>query len=66
MIKVKPDFIEKWNIGRFSGYVGVYCKCGKFLYVKNVPEKARQHIIVECPCGFEIETIYTGEQTNGN
>lgn len=55
---MKPDIIKEAMGRNIDGYVGVYCKCGKVLYVKNIPEKARKWITIECPCGFEIETIY--------
>lgn len=56
---MKPDIIKQWDIRRIEGYVGVICRCGNTLHVKNVPERAREFIKIECPCGCEIETIYT-------
>ena len=59
---MKPDIIKKpYEIQAIKGYVGVICECGNVLHVKNVPERAREWIKIECPCGFEIQTIYTRE-----
>ena len=60
---MKPDIIieTKGYARKIDGYAAACCKCGKVLYVKNIPEKARQWIKIKCPCGFEIETIYTRE-----
>lgn len=57
---MKPDIIKKpYEIQAIDGYVGVICQCGNVLHVKNVPERARELIKIECPCGFEITTMYT-------
>ena len=57
---MKPDIIKKpYEIQAIKGYVGVFCRCGNVLQVKNVPEKAGEFIYIDCPCGFEIGTIYT-------
>lgn len=59
---MKPDIIKKpYEIQAIEGYVGVFCECGNVLHVKNVPERAGEEITIECPCGFEIRTIYTRE-----
>ena len=61
---MKPDII-KWCDPRWiDGYVGVFCRCGRTLYVKNIPEKARQGVDIECPCGPVIHTIYTSYSHN--
>ena len=57
---MKPDIIKKpYEIQAIEGYVGVFCECGNILHVKNDPKKAGEFITIECPCGFEITTIYT-------
>lgn len=58
---MKPDIVKetKGYSKSIDGYIGVYCKCGKTLYVKNYPSKARQGINIKCPCGIAIFTIYT-------
>ena len=57
---MKPDIIKNpYEIQAIDGYVGVFCKCGNVLHVKNIPERAGEFIKIECPCGFQIETIYT-------
>ena len=56
---MKPDIIKQWDIRQIEGYVGVICRCGNTLYIKNIPERAGELIRVECPCGSEIQTIYT-------
>lgn len=57
---MKPDIIKKpYETQSIKGYVGVFCKCGNVLHVKNIPERAGKFIKIECPCGFAIETIYT-------
>lgn len=57
---MKPDIINKpYELQSVEGYVGVFCKCGNVLHVKNVPERAGEWISIECPCGFVIKTIYT-------
>ena len=56
---MKPDIIKQWDIRQIEGYVGVICRCGNTLHIKNIPEKAGELIRVECPCGSEIQTIYT-------
>lgn len=57
---MKPDIIKNpYEIQAIDGYVGVFCKCGNVLHVKNIPERAGEFIKIECPCGFEIETVYT-------
>ena len=58
---MKPDIIKQWDIRKIEGYIGVICQCGNTLHVKNVSEKAGEFITIECPCGFEIKTIYTKE-----
>lgn len=56
---MKPDVI-RWNDLRWiDGHVGVFCRCGRTLYIKNVQSKAQQPVDVECPCGATIHTIYT-------
>lgn len=57
---MKPDIIKPraWKAKEIDGYVAVYCKCGNVLYIKNIPSKARQYASIECPCGFQIQTIY--------
>lgn len=57
---MNPDIIkeEKGYSKEINGYVSVYCKCGKTLYIKNIPLKAKQHVEIKCPCGFKIHTIY--------
>lgn len=59
---MKPDIIRYNDLRIIKGYIGVICKCGNVLHLKNRPEKARESIVIECPCGFEIKTIYTGEK----
>lgn len=56
---MKPDIIKetKGYSEKIDGYFGVYCPCGKTLYVKN-PSKAMS-VDIECPCGFTIHTLYT-------
>ena len=56
---MKPDIIRQWDMRKIEGYVGVFCQCGNTLHVKNIPEKAKEVIIIECPCGCKIQTIYT-------
>lgn len=57
---MKPDIIKKpYEIQVIDGYVGIICQCGNVLHVKNVPERAREFIKIECACGFEITTMYT-------
>ena len=56
---MKPDIIRKWDLRIVEGYVGVICRCGNTLHLKNIPERAGELITIECPCGFEVETIYT-------
>lgn len=58
---MKPDIIRYNDLRIVKGYVGVICECGNVLHVKNNPEKARKSIQIECPCGFNITTIYTKE-----
>lgn len=62
---MKPDIVKDISVGfgkNINGYIGGYCECGRVLYIKNIPEKARQEIKIECPfCGFEMRTIYTRE-----
>lgn len=55
---MKPDIIKetKGYSKKIDGYLGVYCPCGKTLYVKN-PSKAMS-VDIECSCGFTI-TLYT-------
>lgn len=60
---MKPDIVKDTR-GLFGknikGYIGGYCQCGRVLYVKNDPEKAKQEVMIECPfCGFHMNTIYT-------
>ena len=61
---MKPDIIvdhsdtKNWWRAK-EGYVGVICECMATLYVKNIPEKAKLPIEIECPiCGLVIRTIY--------
>ena len=57
---MKPDIIKKpYELQSIEGYVGVFCECGNVLHVRNKPEKAGESIVIECPCGFQIKTIYT-------
>ena len=56
---MKPDIIKKHTMQAIKDYVGVFCKCGNTLYIKNNPEKAGNFISITCPCGFTIGTIYT-------
>lgn len=62
---MRPDIVKDISGGfgkNIKGYIGGYCRCGRVLYVKNVPEKARQEIRIECPfCDFEMTTIYARE-----
>lgn len=59
---MKPDIIKRpYEIQRIKGYVGVFCQCGNVLHVKNVPERRGEYIEIECPCGFSVLTVYTGE-----
>ena len=61
---MKPDII-KWHDPRWiDGHVGVFCSCGRTLYIKNIPEKARRGVDIECPCGSVILTIYTSYPHN--
>lgn len=56
---MSPDII-KWHERRWiDGHVGVYCICGRTLYVKNVPSAAGQEVVISCPCGCTIHTTYT-------
>ena len=56
---MKPDII-KWHCQKWiDGHVGVFCRCGRTLYIKNIPSKAKQDVDIECPCGSVIRTIYT-------
>ena len=59
---MKPDIIKKYSMLKIKDHVGVFCQCGNTLYVKNVPKRAGELIKIECPCGFEITTIYTKEE----
>lgn len=63
---MKPDIIKetKGFSKSIDGYVGVYCRCGKTLYIKNIQSKARQGVDIECPCGSIIQTIYTRYSSN--
>lgn len=66
---MKPDIIKRHDIRIIKGYVGVICGCGNVLHVKNVPTRARERITIECPCGFQIRTIYakdTFDKENDN
>ena len=56
---IKPDIV-KWYFEKVpdGGYIGVICKCGRNLYAKNKPENALLPVTIQCPCGFEIQTIY--------
>ena len=57
---MKPDIVKKpYELQAIKGYVGVFCECGNVLHVKNKPERAGEFIVIECPCGFQIKTIYT-------
>lgn len=56
---MKPDIIKWHDLRWIDGHVGVFCRCGRTLYIKNIPEKARQGVDIECPCGSVIHTIYT-------
>lgn len=56
---MKPDIIRWSDLRWIDGYVGVICRCGRTLHIKNIPSKARQFVDVECPCGEIIRTIYT-------
>ena len=56
---MKPDIIKEHCIKWIDGYVGVLCSCGKTLYIKNIPSKAKQDVYIDCPCGSTIHTIYT-------
>lgn len=61
---MKPDII-KWHYPLWiDGHVGVFCRCGRTLYVKNIPSKAKQEIDIECPCGSVIHTMYTSYSHN--
>ena len=55
---MKPDIIRQNDLRWIDGHVGVFCSCGKTLYIKNLPEKAGQEVRIECPCGQTIRTIY--------
>lgn len=59
---MKPDIIKYNDLRAFKGYVGVICRCGNVLHIKNNPKKARQLVFIECPCGAVIETIYMSEE----
>ena len=56
---MKPNIIRWWDTRIIEGYVGVVCRCGNTLHVKKIPERAGEFIKIECPCGCEIQTIYT-------
>lgn len=56
---MKPDIIRWSDLRWIDGYVGVICRCGRTLHIKNIPSKARQGVYIECPCGEVIHTIYT-------
>ena len=56
---MKPEIIKRYTMEEIKDYVGVFCECGNTLYIKNIPEKAGQDVLIECPCGFNIRTIYT-------
>lgn len=57
---MKPDIIRKpYELNKIEGYLCVFCECGNVLHVKNFPERAGEWIVIECPCGFCINTIYS-------
>ena len=56
---MKPDIIKWCDPRCIDGHVGVFCRCGRTLYIKNIPSKAKQLVDVECPCGEVINTMYT-------
>ena len=59
---MKPDIVSQpFDFRAIKGYVGVICSCGRALHLKNKPQLAGQGVVIECPCGFSICTIYTHE-----
>ena len=56
---MKSEIIIPNYMNKKDGYIGVFCRCGNTLYVRNDPSKAREQVAIECPCGSVIETIYT-------
>lgn len=61
---MKPDIIKENCLKWIDGYVGVFCSCGKTLYIKNIPSKAKERVSIDCPCGETIHTIYTSYSHN--
>lgn len=56
---MKPDIIKEQCLKWIDGYIGVFCRCGRTLYIKNIPSKAKHGVEIDCPCGATIHTIYT-------
>lgn len=61
---MKPDIIKYNTLTSIDKYLGVFCKCGNTLYIKNNPSLAKQRVVIECPCGENILSIYTSYSHN--
>lgn len=59
---MKPDIIRYNDLRIIEGYVGVICERGNVLHIRNISKEAGRPIVIECPCGFNITTIYTKER----
>lgn len=61
---MKPDIVKLNCLKWIDGHIGVFCRCGRTLYIKNIQSKAGQCVDIECPCGKTIHTIYTRHSHN--
>lgn len=56
---MRPDIIKWYSPYWIDGFVGVFCECGRTLYIKNDQSNEGQSVEIECPCGKAIYTRYT-------
>lgn len=61
---MKPNIVKFSCLEWIDGYIGVFCRCGRTLYIKNIQSKVRQGVDIECPCGKTIHTVYTRHSHN--